>query len=104
MSQTIEAQAFALSKQVRCMVCQGQTIDASDTQLAADMRSFITTQLENGMAESAILNQLQSTYGTSILVDVPVQTNTIWLWVIPFLCIILLLGLILRCKLKRKKC
>lgn len=104
MPQTIDEQAFALSKQVRCVVCHGQTIDASDTQLAADMRAYITTQLKKGMPESAILSQLQSTYGTSILVETPLQANTLWLWGIPLLCVLLLLSIILRYKVKRNKC
>ncbi len=85
----LEARARALGQQLRCLVCQNQSIDDSDAPLAADLRRIVREQLVAGKSEEEIKAYLVARYGDFILLEPPVKPATWGLWVGPFL----LLGL-----------
>jgi cytochrome c-type biogenesis protein CcmH len=88
-----EAQAEALMEQLRCLVCQGQSIADSDAELAGDMRDLVRRRIAAGEKPSAIRAWLVQRYGTWISYR-PTAEPAAWpLWLAPFA--LLLLGLLL---------
>ena len=81
----LEERARGLSAQLRCLVCQNQSIDDSDADLAVDLRREVREQLIAGQDDDAILANLQATYGDYILLNPPVNPTTYLLWAAPFL-------------------
>ena len=79
-----EARARAVGQQLRCVVCQNQSIEESDAQLAADMRRLVREQLEAGVTEAEVIEGMRARYGDFVLLSPPVQANTLILWVGPF--------------------
>ena len=89
----LEQRARDLSAQLRCLVCQNQSIDDSDADLAVDLRRQVRELLVAGNDDDAILESLRQRYGDYILLNPPVTTQTYALWATPF--IIIAGGLIL---------
>ena len=81
----LEDRARALSKQLRCLVCQNQSIDDSDAELAKDLRREVRTRLQTGASDAEILRSIQETYGDYVLLKPPVSTQTWLLWLAPVL-------------------
>ena len=79
-----EARARDLSAQLRCLVCQNQSIDDSDAPLAGDMRRLIRRQITDGRSDDEIIDYLRRRYGDFVLLDPPLGTATIALWLAPF--------------------
>jgi cytochrome c-type biogenesis protein CcmH len=86
----LEARARSLSAQLRCMVCQNQSIDDSDAPLAHDIRVLIRERLAAGESDKAVKAFLVSRYGDFILLRPPLKMSTWLLWAGPPL--ILLFG------------
>ncbi len=86
----LEERARALSSELRCMVCQNQSIDDSAAPLAKDLRVLVRERLLKGDSDREILNFLVERYGDFILLKPPMKMDTLVLWVSPFL--ILLFG------------
>ena len=84
-----EARARALQRQLRCLVCQGESIDESGATLAADLRHLVRQQIADGKSDSQIKDYLVARYGAFILMQPPLQPDTYVLWLAPF---IVLLG------------
>lgn len=80
----LEARARVLSTGLRCMVCQNQSIDDSDADLAHDIRVLLRERLAAGDSNEAVINFLVARYGDFILLKPPVNAKTILLWAIPF--------------------
>ena len=80
-----EARVHNLQRQLRCMVCQGQSIDESDAPLAQDLRRLVREQIAAGRSDADILDYLHSRYGDFILMQPPVQPHTWLLWLGPLL-------------------
>lgn len=97
-----EAQAEALMEQLRCLVCQGQSIADSDAELAGDMRDLVRRRIAAGDTPSAIRAWLIQRYGTWISYE-PTAEPAAWpLWLAPFA--LLLLGvLLIRRRIRRKE-
>ena len=85
----LESRARALSKQLRCLVCQNQSIDDSDAELARDLRVEVRKQLATGASDAEILATLRETYGDYVLLNPPVSPGTYILWGAP---VVILLG------------
>lgn len=85
-----EARAVALQKQLRCVVCQGESLDESNAPLAADLRSLIRERIAAGDSDAQVKAFLVARYGNFILMKPPVMPATWLLWFGPF--VILLLG------------
>jgi cytochrome c-type biogenesis protein CcmH len=84
----LEARARALSAELRCMVCQNQSIDDSDAALAHDIRVLIRQRIARGESNAFVRDFLVSRYGDFILLKPPLKPETLLLW----LCAPLTLG------------
>lgn len=80
-----EARARNLQRQLRCLVCQGESIDESGSPFAADVRHLVRQQIADGKSDQQIEDFLVSRYGDFILMKPPLQSNTWLLWLAPFL-------------------
>jgi cytochrome c-type biogenesis protein CcmH len=89
----LEERARNLSKQLRCLVCQNQSIDDSDADLARDLRREVRNQIAAGTSDDAIIDQIRAKYGDYVLLNPPLDQATLFLWLSP-LGFILLGGLI----------
>jgi cytochrome c-type biogenesis protein CcmH len=89
-----------IGQNIRCLVCQNQSIDESSSQIAKDLRILIKEKIETGSTDKEIYEYLSDRYGDYILLNPPLKTNTILLWFLPF--IILILGLFLVMKILKK--
>ena len=76
----LEARARALSAELRCMVCQNQSIDDSDAPLARDIRLLIRQRIAEGEGNEAVRAYLVSRYGDFILLKPPLKPETLLLW------------------------
>ena len=76
----LEARARALSLQLRCQVCQNQSIDDSNSPLAADLRRLVRERLTAGDSDSAVLAFMVARFGNYILLNPPVVRQTWLLW------------------------
>lgn len=85
----LEARARELSKQLRCVVCQNQTIDDSDAPLAADLRVILRERLSAGDTDEQAIAYLVDRYGTFVLLKPPLQGGTLVLWLGPLLVVLL---------------
>ncbi len=80
----LEARARVLSRELRCMVCQNQSIDDSDAPLAKDLRLLVREQLKGGSTDQQVLDFLVARYGEFVLLNPRVTAHSVLLWVIPF--------------------
>ena len=80
----LEQRARDLSKQLRCLVCQNQSIDDSDADLARDLRIEVRSQITKGETDGIILEKLRQKYGDYVLLNPPLDQGTLFLWVAPF--------------------
>tara|TARA_B100001123_G_C14581559_1_gene738410 strand:+ start:121 stop:528 length:408 start_codon:yes stop_codon:yes gene_type:complete len=79
-----ELRARNISKNIRCMVCQNQSIDESDAPLAKDLRILIRDQIIEGKNDREIYKFLTDRYGDFILLKPALKLNTLALWLLPF--------------------
>jgi cytochrome c-type biogenesis protein CcmH len=79
----LEARARAISKELRCVVCQNQSIDDSSAPLARDMRILVRARLVAGDSDSQVKAYLVERYGNFVLLRPPVQADTLLLWLGP---------------------
>ena len=91
----LENRARILSKQLRCLVCQNQSIDDSDADLAKDLRREVRAQLVQGKTDAAILADLRAKYGDFVLMAPPMAKNTMVLWLAPIGFLLLGIGITL---------
>ena len=81
---TLEARARALSEQLRCLVCQNQSIDDSEAQLAGDLRRLIREHLVKGESDGQIIDYIVARYGDFVLLKPRFTARTLVLWLTPF--------------------
>jgi len=86
---TLEMRARALMKEVRCVVCQAQSIDESDAGIASDMRRLIRQQIAAGQSDAQILKYLSDRYGDFVLFKPPFKAATALLWAGPFMLLVI---------------
>ncbi|WP_434733695.1 cytochrome c-type biogenesis protein CcmH [Rhizobium sp. YTUHZ044] len=84
----LEARARALSAELRCMVCQNQSIDDSNAELAKDLRLLVRERIRNGDSDEAVLNYIVSRYGEFVLLKPRFSMRTVLLWGAPVLLIL----------------
>jgi len=92
----IDRQYTNLIQELRCMVCQNQNLAESEAPLAVDMKEKIREMLENGKTETDIKKFLSERYSSYILYEPPINKQNIFLWLGPFLFIIILSFFLLR--------
>jgi cytochrome c-type biogenesis protein CcmH len=79
----LEARARALSKELRCMVCQNESIDDSDAPLAHDLRVLVRERLKAGDTNQQVQDFLVARYGEFVLLKPPLSWHTVALWGLP---------------------
>ncbi|NKM88011.1 cytochrome c-type biogenesis protein CcmH [Rhizobium laguerreae] len=84
----LEARARALSAELRCMVCQNQSIDDSNADLAKDLRLLVRERISDGDSDEAVLTYIVSRYGEFVLLKPRVSMKTGLLWGAPLLLIL----------------
>jgi cytochrome c-type biogenesis protein CcmH len=89
----LEARAVAIGQQLRCVVCQMESINDSPATLARDLRLLIRQKLHDGMDDAAIMAYVRDKYGDYVLLEPPLQGNTWLLWSAPALLFLLGAGL-----------
>lgn len=97
-----EAEAKALMSELRCLVCQGQSIADSDAEMAGDMRALVRSRISAGESPEAVRNYLVERYGSWISFNPPVEPLTWPLWAAPAV-MLLAGGWLLRRRLVRRK-
>ncbi len=81
----LEARARDLSAELRCLVCQNQSIDDSDAPLARDLRLLVRERLQAGDSDAAIRDFVVARYGEFVLLRPPFAAHTLLLWLAPAL-------------------
>lgn len=79
----LESRARDLSRELRCMVCQNQSIDDSEAPLARDLRLLVRERLIKGDSDQQVLSFLVSRYGEFVLLRPPLEWHTLLLWGLP---------------------
>ncbi|MEM7221770.1 MAG: cytochrome c-type biogenesis protein [Pseudomonadota bacterium] len=81
----LEARARTLSQEIRCLVCQNESIDSSNADLAKDLRIIVRERLVAGDSDQEVLDYLVARYGDYVLLRPPVKPGTYLLWFGPAL-------------------
>ncbi len=98
----LEKRMVALAQNLRCLVCQNESLASSRSDLAKDLRQEVREKMKSGMSDQQIVDFLVSKYGDFVLFDPPVKKDTLLLWYGPFaLLLIGLIGLVIQLR-KRK--
>ena len=84
----LEARARNLSRELRCMVCQNQSIDDSDAPLARDLRLLVRERIAGGDSDSQVIDFLVARYGEFVLLKPRFTPHTLLLWLLPPLALI----------------
>jgi cytochrome c-type biogenesis protein CcmH len=84
----LEARAREISKELRCLVCQNQSIDDSNADLARDLRVLVRDRLKAGDSNEQVLAYVVSYYGDFVLLDPPFKSSTLLLWFGPGLVLV----------------
>ena len=96
-----DEQTINITKNLRCLICQGQTIYESNSDFAESMKKYIKGELENGKSNEEIFSSLVEKYGQWIVYDPGVSRNTLLLWSLPLL-LFLIGGVIITKKILKK--
>lgn len=80
----LEARARALTQELRCVVCQNQSVDDSDAPLARDMRVLVRERIKAGDTDDDVRAFVVARYGKFVLLSPPVEGDTLILWFAPF--------------------
>ena len=102
-NQKQELRARNISKNIRCMVCQNQSIDESNAPLAKDLRILIRNKIKDGKKDEEIYKFLTDRYGDFILLKPPFKLNTLTLWLLPFIFVVIGIFIIFSHNKKFKK-
>ena len=84
----LEARARALSRELRCMVCQNQSIDDSDAPLARDLRLLVRERLTAGDSDAKVIDFLTARYGEFVLLKPRFSAGTALLWLAPLIALL----------------
>lgn len=96
----LEARARAISAQLRCLVCQNQSIDDSEAPLAKDLRTLVREQLTTGKSDAQVMDFIVARYGQFVLLKPRFEPETLILWGTPF-AVLLIAGAALFLRRKR---
>ncbi|WP_428990290.1 cytochrome c-type biogenesis protein [Methylocapsa aurea] len=84
----LEARARAIASELRCLVCQNQSIDDSDAPLAKDLRVIVRERLKDGASDAQVRDYVVARYGDFVLLRPPVKPETLLLWAAPGLALL----------------
>tara|TARA_B100001123_G_C15276709_1_gene1012452 strand:+ start:984 stop:1409 length:426 start_codon:yes stop_codon:yes gene_type:complete len=99
----LELRARKISKNIRCMICQNQSIDESNAPLAKDLRILIRGKIKEGKKDREIYKFLTDRYGDFILLKPPLKLSTFALWFLPFVFLIIGIFIVILHNKKSKK-
>ena len=99
----LEERARVISKELRCLVCQNQSIDDSDAPLAKDLRVLVRERLQAGESDEEVINFVVDRYGDFVLLRPPVKASTLVLWLSPVAALIVGIFLLLTWFRKQKQ-
>ncbi len=91
-----------IAKNLRCLICQGQSVYDSDSEFAMSLKILIKNKIDKGFSEKKIYEHLENKYGEWILYDPKFNKNTYFLWILPLLIFILGGLIILKLFIKKK--
>lgn len=97
----LEARVLKIAEELRCLVCQNETIAASQADLAKDLRQQIREQLTQGRTQVEILDFMAQRYGDFVLYRPPLKFSTMLLWAGPFV-LLLVAGVVLLMNIRRR--
>ncbi len=98
----LEARVMAISEELRCLVCQNETIAASHADLAIDLRKQIRIKLTQGQSQQQILDFMVERYGDFVLYRPPLKASTVLLWAGPFV-LLLAAATVLMLNIRRRR-
>ena len=99
----LEARMMVIAEELRCLVCQNETIAASHADLAIDLKNQIRIKLTEGQSQQQILDFMVERYGDFVLYRPPLKTTTVLLWLGPFVLLgIAVLMLVLNIRRRRR--
>ena len=84
----LETRARLISQDLRCLVCQNQSIDVSNAPLAKDLRVIVRERLTAGDTNEQVFGYVVSRYGNYVLLKPPLQADTFLLWASPFIMLV----------------
>lgn len=99
----LEQRLMNVAKEMRCLVCQNQTLADSSAELAADLRDEIRVQMEHGASDREVVEYLVARYGDFVLYRPPFKAKTLLLWTGPALLLLLGVGLLSRNLAQRRR-
>jgi cytochrome c-type biogenesis protein CcmH len=92
-----------LTNELRCLVCQNQTIADSNASLAGDLRREVREMIARGDSDAQIKTFLTARYGDFVLYDPPLSARTLLLWAAPALLVLLTVGVVVRTVIRRSR-
>ena len=99
----LEARMMVIAEELRCLVCQNETIAASQADLAIDLKNQIRIKLTQGQSQQQILDFMVERYGDFVLYRPPLKTTTVLLWLGPFVLLgIAVLMLVMNIRRRRR--
>ncbi len=100
----LEARMMVIAEELRCLVCQNETIAASHADLAVDLKNQIRIKLTQGQSQKQILDFMVERYGDFVLYRPPLKTTTLLLWLGPFILLgIAVLMLVMTIRQRRRE-
>lgn len=98
----LEARVIAIAEELRCLVCQNETIAASHADLAVDLRKQIRSKLRQGQSQQQILDFMVERYGDFVLYRPPLKAGTVLLWGGPFV-LLVVAGTLMTRSIRRRR-
>lgn len=98
----LEQRMIGLAENLRCLVCQNESLASSHSGLAEDLRREVREQMQKGLSDQEIIDYLVSRYGDFVLFDPPVKKTTLVLWYGPFALLLIGIGTLVYQLRKRK--
>ena len=99
---TLDKRVAGLAHELRCLVCQNQTLAESNAPLAVDLRNQIREQLQAGASEQDVIDFMVARYGDFVLYRPPFKATTLALWVGPFVLLALGIAVLVRRLMRRR--
>lgn len=99
----VEAKVMSISKELRCLVCQNQTIADSNAPLAVDLRREVREMVQKGMGEKEVVQFMEQRYGDFVRYRPPFKATTILLWLGPFLLFVIALTVLYANVLRKRR-
>lgn len=98
----LEKRMVGLAENLRCLVCQNESLASSHAELAEDLRREVREQMQKGLSDQEIIDYLVSRYGDFVLYDPPMKKSTLVLWFGPFILLLAGAGMLIYQLRKRK--